>query len=446
VKKFIYSFIFLILFFGTHATHIVGGFISYSYVPGTASTYNIRLTVYRDCNSQTPFDGLPNPDPNVPTATPHIFVYDDNGFLVYTIDLQAPDVTTIGPPIDNPCLTNTSGVCVEQGVYEATYTMPSASQGYTLAYVRCCRNGSITNLFDPGSQGGTYSAYVPPTNSFHNNSPVFNEFPPIFICLNAPLKFDHSATDADGDVLVYSLCSPFVGGSSTDPSPTSPPGPPFNEVTWESGYSATNPLGNNSLTINANTGFLTGTPNTIGQFVVGICVSEYRNGTLIGTYVRDFQFNVTQCNIPIASIPSSNINPTNGNGIYTTNCSNMHVQFQNNSYNPPPTSTPLNYQWDFGVTGISTDVSTQALPYYDYPDTGSYLVRLVVSKGQGSQLCTDTTYAYVYIRDRVRSYAPIPLMLTYISTLRITPILLLPMCALVQLQILLTKAPLPLEL
>lgn len=337
------------------------------------------------------------PDANGMIATPHIFVYDNSGFLIETIDLQAPNITTIGPPIDNPCLVNTSGVCVEQGVYEITHVMQSANQGYTLAYVRCCRNGSITNLFLPGEQGGTYSAYVPPTNTLHNNSPTFNEFPPIFICLNAPLKFDHSATDADGDVLVYSLCAPQIGGSSTDPSPISPPGPPFVEVDWEAGYSATNPLGNNSLTIDANTGFLTGTPNTIGQFVVGICVSEYRNGVLIATYVRDFQFNVTQCNIPIASIPSTSINPNNGNGIYTTNCSDLHIQFQNNSYNPPPTSTPLNYEWDFGVSGINTDVSTQPLPFYDYPDTGSYLVRLIVSKGQGTQVCTDTTYAYVYI-------------------------------------------------
>jgi PKD repeat protein len=396
MKKLIFTTLLLVVFSGIHATHIVGGFVSYSHVPGTTSTYNIRLTVYRDCNSPTPFDGFPLSDGTI--ITPRIFIYDNNGILDQTIELQVPDVNSIGPPIDNPCLTNTSGVCVEEGVYEATVVLSSASQGYTLAYVRCCRNGSITNLFLPGEQGGTYSAYVPPTNSYQNNSPVFTRFPPTFICVNAPLKFDHSATDADGDVLVYSLCAPKVGGSSTVPDPNPPTqGPPFSEVDWEAGYSAANPLGNNSLAIDANTGFLTGTPNAQGQFVVGVCVSEYRNGTLIATYVRDFQFNVTQCNIPIASIPSSSINPVNGNGIYTTNCSNLHIDFQNNSYNPPPTSTPLNYEWDFGVPGITSDVSTQPIPSYDYPDTGSYLVRLVVSKGQGTQTCVDTTYAYVYI-------------------------------------------------
>jgi gliding motility-associated-like protein len=286
---------------------------------------------------------------------------------------------------------------VEQGVYTASYTFSSASSGYTVAYVRCCRNVSINNLFNPGNQGATYSAYIPPTATFHNSSPVFNNFPPIFICLKAPLKFDHSATDADGDQLVYSLCDPFIGGDPNSPAPSNPPGPPFNNVSWLSGFSGTDPLSNNTLSIDANTGFMTGRPDMAGQFVVGVCVSEYRNGVLIATYLRDFQFNVTQCNIPLADIPSTNINPATGIGVYITNCSNTFVQFQNSSYNPPDTSIHLTYQWDFGVNGINNDTSTLQAPSYNYPDTGSYLVRLCIAKGTGTNACTDTTYAYVKI-------------------------------------------------
>lgn len=46
------------------------------------------------------------------------------------------------------------------------------------------------------------------------------------------------------------------------------------------------------LQIDSETGLLTGLPNTVGQFVVGICIEEYRNGVLISTTRRDFQYNV----------------------------------------------------------------------------------------------------------------------------------------------------------
>ncbi len=51
-----------------------------------------------------------------------------------------------------------------------------------------------------------------------NNSPVYNEFPPIFLCVQEPFSFDHSATDADGDSLDYYLCTPY---EAWNPSPFS---------------------------------------------------------------------------------------------------------------------------------------------------------------------------------------------------------------------------------
>ncbi len=389
--------LFSLLLFHAEATHIVGGFVSYRFISGT--TYEITLTAYRDCNSNVTLDGIPFPDGNggMAVVTPRLSIFDNSGNFIDSIILSAPAVTTIGPPSDNPCLTNTSGVCVEQGVYTTTYTFPSSVTSYYVQYVRCCRNGSINNLFEPGTQGGTYSVFIPATSQYQNTSPVFNNFPPIFICVNAPLRFDHSATDADGDQLTYSLCSPFLGGDTLNPSPEIPLGPPYSPIIWESGYSANNPLGSNNLFIDAGSGYLTGVPNTIGQFVVGVCVSEYRNGVLLATYIRDFQFNVTRCNIPVANIPSSNINPVTGIGTYIINCDSRFVQFQNTSYNPPPASVPLTYEWDFGVAGITTDTSTGSLPSFVYPDTGTYLVRLNVIKGTGPNACFDTTYAYVKI-------------------------------------------------
>ncbi|MBL0288377.1 MAG: hypothetical protein IPQ19_13490 [Bacteroidetes bacterium] len=133
------------------------------------------------------------------------------------------------------------------------------------------------------------------TGIITNSNPVFTNFPPVVICANKPIIFDHSAIDRDGDSLVYKLCKPFEGGSQFDPSGDFPVSPPFIEVDFASPYSLQNILGGIPLVINSKTGLLSGTPNTIGQFVVGVCVSEFRNGIFIGETKRDFQFNVADC-------------------------------------------------------------------------------------------------------------------------------------------------------
>lgn len=394
MKKFLPLILLLGSFTALQATHIVGGFISYRFISGT--TYEVTLTIYRDCNSATPFDGTPGA-----TTDAIVGIFANGSSTPFTtLNLTNPVITTINPPINNPCLQTNSNVCVEQGVYTATVTLPSGNVGYTFVHERCCRNGSIDNVALPGDAGAAYVAYVPPTNPNQNSSPVFNDLPPLFICVNAPLVFDYSATDVDGDVLRYSLCTPYDGGTAQNPAPNPPAAPPYGTIQWNSGYSNANLLGGAPpLRIDSVTGVLTGTPNTQGQFVIGVCVSEYRNGVLIGTYLRDYQLNVTQCNIPIANIPSTDINPNTGIGTYIVNCGDGIVNFQNNTYNPPPQNIALSYQWNFGDPTTTGDTSTQFQPSYTYHDTGVYTVQLIVVKGSGGTTCTDTTYALVKVYD-----------------------------------------------
>jgi gliding motility-associated-like protein len=143
-------------------------------------------------------------------------------------------------------------------------------------------------------------------NFIPNSNPVFNLFPPLFICVNQPFTFDHSAMDANGDSLVYSLYQPY---NNTAPMFTNNTAS-FTPITYVGGYNSTNPLGAGPFSINPSTGLLSGTPGTQGQFVVGVMVKEYRNGVYIGQTLRDFQFNVVNCPQPppTLAVPNATIN------------------------------------------------------------------------------------------------------------------------------------------
>ncbi len=361
-----YWFIFILSMFLpslTRAEHIIGAEMYYTCVSG--NTYEITLKLYRDCNSSgAQFD---NP------ATFGIFNGANN--LVFSIQSFVADQGNIEPDLSSPCLAIPPDVCIEQGTYIFEVTMPDAAQAYTVVYQRCCRNQTIQNLTNPGAQGLSVLGRIPPSSEAICNSKArYNNFPPPVLCAQEFLQFDHSATDPDGDSLSYKLCSPFIGGSQAEPAPNPPDNPPYNQVTWGGGFSAINPINASpGLSINATTGLLTGTPTQLGQFVVGVCVEEWRNGILLSTNTRDFQFNVAFCE------PSSTA--LIGQPSIEDLCDDLFFAFINNS-------NPVNvFAWDFGDPSTDTDVSSAYSPVYTYPDTGTYVVTLVTNPGF---FCSDT--------------------------------------------------------
>jgi hypothetical protein len=183
------------------ATHIVGGEIQYECLGFNAATqvgtYRIILHVYRDCfNGQAPFDQQ---------AAITIFQMGPTVSEWVTVN-PTPVITNIPPETNNPCLIPPNNICVEEGLYVATVNLPYNPAGYTITYQRCCRNNTIDNVINPGQSGSTYTIFLSGQAQLTcNSSPEYSAFPPIVICNNQPLVFDHSATDAQGDQLVYSL-------------------------------------------------------------------------------------------------------------------------------------------------------------------------------------------------------------------------------------------------
>ena len=102
------------------------------------------------------------------------------------------------------------------------------------------------------------------------------------------------------------------------------------------------------MEIDPLTGIITGMPTAVGQYAIGICVSEFRDGVLLSTTMRDFQFNVTLCDPNIQAVVAEQTP--------AQLCIGETITMDNNSLNGS------SYSWDFGVPGMTTDVSNTFEP------------------------------------------------------------------------------------
>lgn len=269
--------------FISRATHIIGGEIYYDNLGG--GNYRITLEVFRDCfNGVAPFD-----DPLQFT------VFNTDGSQVGVFDFAVQSITVLPYVSQDPCVVPPTDFCVELGAYSDIINLPDSPTGYIIAYTRCCWSNSILNIELPGDNGLTITSFIPPT-SIVNSNPRFTNYPPLILCADRPLDFDHVATDPDGDSLAYSIVTPFSGGDPGNPIPNPEPTPPFPFNNYASGFSLTQPFGANStVSIDPNTGLLTFNPNLLGNFVLAVEVREYRNGQLISTKFRTYGYRVVAC-------------------------------------------------------------------------------------------------------------------------------------------------------
>lgn len=361
--------LFLLGNFSAKGTHIAGGEITYTYLD--TNTYRIRLSLFVDCYNGT----------NAAIAidsTAFIAYYDPKTRNLLSMDeIKRSAPTRIEELLYN-CVKFNSNACVDRYIYEYTKKIDPGQDGVVIAFQRCCRNGTISNLVNPQDVGATYWAYIPPdTVVKENSSPYFRKLPPNFLCTDAPLIFDHSAIDPDGDSLVYSLVAPYVGADRINNRPRPPASPTYTSVVFRSPYNVNQMMGATSLLkIDPNTGELRVTPDYVGQFVVGIKVSEYRNGVLLSEVVRDYQFNVSECEFE-----------TQANFINAERVCKDTVLFKDESKNAEF------YKWDFGIQGRLDDTSNIANPFWLYPDDGTYKITLEV----GKSTCRDTFYNYVTV-------------------------------------------------
>ncbi|MEO6758042.1 MAG: PKD domain-containing protein, partial [Saprospiraceae bacterium] len=376
------------------AKHIIGGEMTYKFIetlPDGKNRYEFTLVVFRDCNSSTNGANLDNPA--------RIGIYSGNinaATFVQSLNANVESLEYIDPVIPSCAdVSSVSGVCVQRGIYLFTLDLPPLqNQSYFIVYQRCCRTVQIVNIANPDQYGATYMVEITPqAQAMQNSSPSFANYPPTFICNNFPLNFDHSATDADGDSLVYSFCTPLTGGGQgggnnncTATAPNPPCGPPFGSVFFVGNYSQNNPMGGTPMiSVNPQTGLLTGTPMLLGQYVVGICVREYRNGLYMGAVSRDFQFNVVDCT-PTVIADVKNAKIIGPKHFLVKNCGGKTVTIYNNSPISPDLTT-----WDWVVQIDSTHqftINTWNLTV-TLPEYGEYTTWLYLNR---NEICRDTAF------------------------------------------------------
>jgi gliding motility-associated-like protein len=356
--------------FSSEASHIIGSDFTYQCLGN--DTYRFTLSIYRDCRPANQGGG--NPAAIVADNPAYITIFDGAGNRLDFDSIFSFSSVVIPPEFSNECITNIPNKCLNRIRFTFNRVLPGNSTGYFLVYQRCCRNESTLNITNPGGTGASFICFVPPSSAaVCNSSPVFKNDPPQIICINNPLVYDNSATDADGDSLSYEFCSAIRGGDTQTPKPIVNNPPPYAPVFYASPFSAILPMaGNPQININPVTGIITGTPNIQGIFVVTVCCNEWRNGNLINSTRRDFQVEVTNCSkAVVANIPVLSQEPNT----HIIQCKGFDVNFINTS------SGGFSYHWDFGVPGVNNDTSNLFQPSFTYPDTGTYTVKLVLNRG-----------------------------------------------------------------
>ncbi len=287
MKKIFIAFLFAISF-GSYASHISGGQITYNCLGN--NVYQVTLTYFWDCA------GGFNPG-----TSQFIDVIGCAGGQNLSLTVNQSSLTPgDGVLAGGLCPSaSTLTTCKKRIDYIGTITLPVGCSDWTFSLGSCCRGGNFSNI--TGGSSASYYHFATLNNILApcNNSPdVAIEQLPNF-CVNQPACFNLGATELDGNTLSYSFISAYQTSNTF--------------VTYSGAYTGTSPM--TGITIDPNTGQINFTPTTVGDFVVVVQVTEKdANGNVIGTVMRDFQVIVTNCSNQTVSCGQGNItNVTSGN-------------------------------------------------------------------------------------------------------------------------------------
>lgn len=333
-----------------NASHLMGGEIRYEY---NGSGYTVTLKLYRDCAGVT----LPG------SALIKISSSSANTTLTQTLPQTQYHIVT--PPCSgaNKCYnpsSNLPGYAI--GIYSANISIPSPAPDWVISF----DIGSRTSLINlNGSSASNMHLEATLNNSAGNNStPLIAADPPFYIptsSITTPLQ----ALDPDGDSIVIDKAAPMASAN--------------NNVLYTTGFSANAPLGSGgAYTINSNQ-TMTLKGSTLGLFALAFRVKEYRNGNLIGSYIREFACAVLpggSLSYPIMNTQSQQVafacpgksgsaslsftDPVTTDSVYIdANTPNLSGWTITPTYSPGKPTGSVSVSWT-----APTNLNPQTLPYF----------------------------------------------------------------------------------
>ncbi|MEL6122597.1 MAG: gliding motility-associated C-terminal domain-containing protein [Bacteroidota bacterium] len=183
--------------------------------------------------------------------------------------------------------------------YIGEHTYPTRGE-FKLSTVDPNRVAGILNIDFPNSVNiqfylETTFTLLDPRFQGENNSAILLQPPIDVACVNQPFVHNPNAYDPDGDSLAYELITPFQEEGVEVPNYQLP-----DQIT---------PGPNNQINLDPITGeFLWESPPILGDFNITYRISEFRNGVLINTIIRDMQILVRACpdqnRPPIIDVPA----------------------------------------------------------------------------------------------------------------------------------------------
>jgi len=277
---------FLLVFFlivakiPVHASRIMGADISYQWISG--NTFQVNLSVYRDCSSENP---LPNRQK----------VYFSSFSCRPTQDSISMLLT--GNPIDvTPLCNREPSNCsggnnpgIQRYRYQGTVNLPLRCSDWVFYFRQCNRSAVIGTLVNPQNNCLYIEATLNNVWAQNNSSAKIGNDPISFLCVGQAVNYNPGISDANGDQLKFKLVTPRT--NSLIPNVQD-----LNVVNFKPGFSTNYPMpcvdGFGFDTTNGQFSF---TPAQVISGATAVKISEYRNGKLIGSMMFDFPLFARNC-------------------------------------------------------------------------------------------------------------------------------------------------------
>lgn len=281
------------------ASHLMGGELIVTKVPGGGGFYAIQLTHYRDTL------GIP--------------LGMSNSYQIIAADASGQPVVAFSSGDLNMDSAQSGGLLsgaygIEVGVYVDTVQLPPNT--YWITTTNCCRNAAIGNMTSPGGESLSLITQFTATPANDNTTPYFLVPPVPYFPLNVAATYNPMPYDAEGDSLVWTLNVPKTDAALLDTNLALFGNP-------VAGFTAppSNPI--NVFTMNPATGEINWTPNMLGNFVQSFLVDEYRGGVKIGSVIRDYQYMV----LPADTNALPRMTPTAGNVQYNSATNSYYAYY-----------------------------------------------------------------------------------------------------------------------